>query len=178
MGCGSFPQGDVNCDLHLNEPAHRGAYGKIINPREYENFIHCDVQYLPFRDGVFNHVICRHVIEHVDNPCLLFRELVRVSSNTILIQCPFWLGDRLNGKNYLHKNFFNATWFRKMAEQQDCFHNVFYSRYFGVPHMFIPLLQFPFELTSELRINQTKREYKIFLKIMNCFKSFWKFMEE
>jgi len=151
VGCGSFPQGDVNCDLHLNEPEHSGTYGKIITPKHYPNFVRCDVQHLPFRDDAFSKVVCRHVIEHVDDPCLLFRELVRVSSDRVLIQCPFWLGDRLTGKNPFHKSFFNATWFRRMANKCRVFHNVYYSRYLGVPHMFIPLLQFPLEITVKLR---------------------------
>ena len=161
VGCGSFPQGEVNCDLYMDDPSHRGTYGRVIKPEEYPNFHHCDAHYLPFKDNSFNHVICRHVIEHVDDPAQLFSELVRVSSDTILIQCPFWFGDKLAGKNKKHKHFFNATWFRKMAEKHNCFHNVYYSRWLGLPNLahariMFSLIQVPLELTVELRRKQVQ----------------------
>jgi len=46
---------------------------------------------LPFADNSFDYVICRHVIEHLENPELLLNEIKRVANKGyISAPCGFW----------------------------------------------------------------------------------------
>ena len=83
VGCGVFPHGTVNCDCHIKDVGHRGKEA-TINPKTIRNFVLCDGQYLPFKNNCFNLVYSSQVIEHVDNPELFLRELVRVSNSRII----------------------------------------------------------------------------------------------
>jgi ubiquinone/menaquinone biosynthesis C-methylase UbiE len=38
----------------------------------------CDVRELPFEDDTFDAVICVHMLEHLPNPLVRLREMVRV----------------------------------------------------------------------------------------------------
>lgn len=75
VGCGNYPKGNVNCDVN-----------KAL--RKIDNFVLCDGQFLPFKTGSFEIVYSTHVIEHVDNPCLMTKELLRTSKNQIIIYTP------------------------------------------------------------------------------------------
>jgi len=44
-----------------------------------------DAQRLPFKDSCFDLVLCSEVLEHIWNPEMSFKELVRVSKNYILV---------------------------------------------------------------------------------------------
>ena len=124
VGCGSFPNGDVNCDLFLDLGHMKGDKNKKIkvNIKKIKNFIKSDAQHLPFRSNVFDQVISSHVIEHVLNPVKMLDELVRVSNNKIIIECPHWLGDRMHKKNPYHINFFKSKWFKKYADTRNLFY--------------------------------------------------------
>lgn len=52
---------------------------------------------LPFRDNSFDIVVCTDVLEHLDNPHEVFREVIRVAKKYIIISLPnmFQLGFRL-----------------------------------------------------------------------------------
>jgi predicted SAM-dependent methyltransferase len=112
VGCGVVGSGDVNCDLYVNDAGHR-LTGNVINTRYVKNFVCCDAQYLPFKDEAFDWVYSSHVIEHVDNPFAMLREMVRVARIRITVRCPHRLGDRFFIKRSpYHVNFFGATWFK------------------------------------------------------------------
>ena len=156
VGCGYLPSGDVNCDLFVKNVGHRpmpkDLSGLPLKPKKISNFILCDVQYLPFKDSVFEEVFSSHVIEHVDNPFLLFKEMLRVSNSKIVVVCPHKLGDRLRGKNIFHKHFFSKSWFYNAARRfPGCFVNVEYSKFAGVPSNFFPVFSVPLELRVEIR---------------------------
>jgi hypothetical protein len=51
VGCGDFPQGNVNCDLYLTESPEMGK-GRKIDPKKCPNFVRSDTYHLPFRDFV------------------------------------------------------------------------------------------------------------------------------
>jgi SAM-dependent methyltransferase len=57
---------------------HRGP-GRPLKI-EGKPFIFADAEFLPFKDKSFDYVILSHVIEHVDNPCEVIKEITRVSS--------------------------------------------------------------------------------------------------
>jgi len=56
-------------------------------------------------------VNCSHVIEHVDKPFALMKELIRVSKRYVIIKCPHRYA--VNAKFHMHKNVFNLKWFEQ-----------------------------------------------------------------
>ena len=68
-----------------------------------------DVQHLPFIRKAFKEIYCFHVLEHVQNPSLALKELIRVTSNLVELQVPFWLGKNARGK--LTRCSFKMKWF-------------------------------------------------------------------
>ena len=97
VGCGVRMQGTVNLDLRV----------KLINV----NSIRADGCYLPFKNNVFLRAVCYHVIEHVPQPFLLLRELIRVTKGLVTVTCP-WRFTRMAKKPY-HHNYFSKGWFTK-----------------------------------------------------------------
>ena len=63
-----------------------------------------DAQYLPWKNGSFNLVICLEVLEHVADPEKVLAEIKRVSAGDILVSVPhqpyFALANFLRGKNW------------------------------------------------------------------------------
>lgn len=79
LGCGSERghkflnlKGMVNVDVAITE-----LNKKILDVR-------CDAHFLPFRDKVFSVVLMEHVLEHVDYPLNVLREMHRVSNKAII----------------------------------------------------------------------------------------------
>jgi len=73
-----------------------------------------DVQHLPFIKSAFEQVFCFHVLEHVENPALALRELIRVASQLVELEVPFWLGRNARGK--LTRCSFRTGWFHAMLK--------------------------------------------------------------
>jgi len=100
VGCGIhslISEGYVNCDIK-----------KVANG---STFVLCDGQHLPFRERAFDRVICWHVIEHVKNPKLLLREIIRVCFGSANVRCPHRFGWKAKGP--WHLSHFKASWFNK-----------------------------------------------------------------
>lgn len=75
--CGKTDGGGVNAD--------------IVRHMDVPNYVQVeDIYALPFEDGQFEHVLCSHTIEHVDDPERFFRELQRVGKHVTLIIPPMW----------------------------------------------------------------------------------------
>lgn len=74
IGCGEYPQGDVNLD-------RRPIKG-------IKNFIKADVRNLPIKDNSFEISYCSHVLEHVLRVDLLISELKRITKHKIIIRVP------------------------------------------------------------------------------------------
>jgi len=100
VACGAkpFPNADVLCDLHIHKVPDRNM--KPIRT-EGKPFVLCDCHYLPFKDKAFDFVTSYYLIEHIDNPESLIKELKRVSKHGY-IQCPSWLNELLYGEK-VHK---------------------------------------------------------------------------
>lgn len=157
VGCGNFPSGDVNCDLFINDVGHRTGKVNIrspsLDPKKIKNFVLCDVQYPPFRDSVFDEVYSSHIIEHVRNPYLFLKEMIRISKDKIVILCPHRLGDRLQGgrNNPYHLHFLNKKWFFKQLKNFKVAYNIDYTQFFHVPFGLISLVRLPLEMRVEIR---------------------------
>ncbi len=96
IGSGHNPKtrSDILCDKFINDDLQRG--GSIVADRP---LVEADGQYLPFADASFDYVICSHILEHVENPELLIRELTRVASGGY-IETPSEIAERLYGWPY------------------------------------------------------------------------------
>ncbi len=96
IGSGHNPKtrSDILCDKFIENDLQRG--GGIVADRP---LVEADGQYLPFEDASFDYVICSHILEHVENPELLIRELTRVASAGY-IETPSEIAERLYGWPY------------------------------------------------------------------------------
>jgi SAM-dependent methyltransferase/uncharacterized protein YbaR (Trm112 family) len=75
-GHNPFIRADVLCDKYVDTHKHRSSKGLL--KRNGRPLIIGDACNLPFKDSSFDFVICRHVLEHVEDPEALLRELKRV----------------------------------------------------------------------------------------------------
>ena len=96
IGSGHNPKArsDVLCDKFITDDEQRG--GTIVADRP---IVEADGQFLPFADGVFDYVICSHVLEHVEDPAQLIAELERVARRGY-IETPSEIGERIYGWHY------------------------------------------------------------------------------
>ena len=115
VGSGSHPKGDVNVDAYINATIHRST---MLSREEMINFVLADAQHLPFKNGCFETVQSSHLIEHLIEPMIMLKEMVRVSSRFIIIRCPhrFALNTFIFHRNKAHVNKFNVKWFKQAFE--------------------------------------------------------------
>ena len=75
--CGKTDGGGVNVD--------------IVKHADVPNLIVVDDIYeLPFATNQFEHCLCSHTIEHVEDPAAFYAELQRVSKKVTLVVPPLW----------------------------------------------------------------------------------------
>jgi SAM-dependent methyltransferase len=100
VACGAkpFPMADISCDLYLG-PVRDRRMQELVT--EGKPFVLCDGRFLPFREKAFEFATCYYLLEHVDDPAVLFKELRRVSRHGYL-QCPSWIDEILYGEK-VHK---------------------------------------------------------------------------
>jgi SAM-dependent methyltransferase len=96
IACGAkpFPEANVLCDLHVKPVLDRSMKNLVI---EDKPFVLCSCYALPFKDKAFDFVTSYYLIEHVNDPWALFKELKRVSSHGY-VQCPSWFNELLYGE--------------------------------------------------------------------------------
>jgi SAM-dependent methyltransferase len=100
VACGAkpFPLANVLCDLNARPVPDRRMTSLVT---EGKPFILCDSRYLPFKDKAFDFVTSYYLIEHLDEPWKLFKELKRVSKHGYL-QCPSRFNELLYSED-VHK---------------------------------------------------------------------------
>jgi len=69
VGCGCDKWGNVRVDIE--------HYSSLYDEPTTANVL-ADIEYLPFKDEVFDEVRCYHTLEHTNNPQHALRELLRV----------------------------------------------------------------------------------------------------
>ena len=124
---------DVGCGSHKVLPE---AVGIDINLWSRPDIL-ASAESTPFRDGSFDHVTCLEVIEHVDDPALVFDELRRVLKidGSLLVTTPNsnwlwslllwgWLkflrftGQPMEDWNTEHKHTLNTVALERLAERR------------------------------------------------------------
>jgi SAM-dependent methyltransferase len=100
IACGAkpFPKANVLCDLNSKPVPDRSMKDLVTKGKP---FVLCSCCSLPFRDKAFDFVTSYYLVEHVDDPWTLFRELKRVSKHGY-VQCPSWLNEFLYGEKVHH----------------------------------------------------------------------------
>lgn len=100
VACGAkpFPDANVLCDLNVTPVPDRRMKTLVT---EGKPFVLCDSRYLPFKDEAFDFATSYYLIEHMNDPRSLFKELKRVSKHGY-IQCPSWFSEFLY-KEDVHK---------------------------------------------------------------------------
>lgn len=106
------PRADVLCDKFIEDDTERG--GRIVRDRP---LVGCDAQRLPFRDGAFDYVIASQVLEHVEDPEAMLRELMRVASRGY-IETPSEVAERLYGWPF-HRSVINRIGGRLVIRRKD-----------------------------------------------------------
>ncbi len=96
IACGAkpFPKANVLCDLNVKPVPDRNMKRLVTGGKP---FIKCSCYALPFRDGAFDFVTSYYLIEHLEKPSVLLKELKRVSKHGY-IQGPSWLNEFLYGE--------------------------------------------------------------------------------
>lgn len=110
VGCEYNFRGDVNVDVNVPPVASNKL------------FIRADAQHLPFQNNVFDESSCFHVIEHVENPYLLVKELLRVTKYKVVIKCPHRFSFIAKGPDHIH--YFRNRWFHQIAQRYGVFSRV------------------------------------------------------
>ncbi len=102
IGSGNHPKlrSQVLCDRFIDEDVERG--GRIVADRP---IVEADAQALPFADQSFDYVICAQVLEHVEDPERMLRELMRVARRGY-IETPSEVAERLYGWPF-HRSVIN-----------------------------------------------------------------------
>jgi SAM-dependent methyltransferase len=100
IACGAkpFPKANVLCDLHVEPVPDRSMMGLVTGDKP---FVLCSCYSLPFKDKAFDFVTSYYLIEHVNDPWSLFRELKRVSKHGY-VQAPSWFNELLYGEKVHH----------------------------------------------------------------------------
>lgn len=129
VGCSGNLRGDVNID--------------IVKPfKKYREFILADALYLPIKDNGLPMIYCFHLIEHIANPILLIRELLRATKGAIEIRCPYRLS--WYAKSSQHRNYFCGSWFHAVLKH-------FRVRTYVTLDIYRSIWRFPLELVVEIR---------------------------
>lgn len=96
LACGAkpFPHANVLCDLHDRPVPDRRMQNLKTDGKP---FVLCNCYFLPFKDKAFDFVTSYYLIEHVNDPWTLIKELKRVSKHGY-VQCPSWFNELLYGE--------------------------------------------------------------------------------
>lgn len=71
-----FSEADRIVDAELGSSPHRD--GRVVPEQADDRYVKADIHSLPFEDKSFHFVFCSHVLEHVTDPEVACREIMRV----------------------------------------------------------------------------------------------------
>ena len=138
VGCGDRPRGTVNVDLNVGDSAH--LYKRHSHLKAIQNFVCADAQHLPFRSNVFAKVLCWHTLEHLADPSLALKEMVRVANGTVQVVVPYRYHEKIQNffmpqrrmwaKKY-HKHFFDKRQLQTMLRKLKLRGTIRYKYKFG-----------------------------------------------
>ncbi len=153
VGCGWKPQGDVNVDLYPYWVEQRSRLAEGVPSAELKvqsisNFVKASSMDLPFRDEAFDLVISTACIEHVPDPYKMLLELMRVSSNQVIVKCPHHFGD--TKKNKMHLHHFNRRSFERVLNKLGVSYELSITAWKVFPHSWLPLVRLPLEITVKI----------------------------
>jgi len=102
IGSGWNPslRSDVLIEKYIFDKTERRYIAYVPKHRP---FIVGDGCYLPFVDNAFDYLICNHVIEHLNNPSLMFEEFKRITKKGF-ISAPYGVWESISPGKY-HKWF-------------------------------------------------------------------------
>jgi hypothetical protein len=169
VGCGNNPTGDVNCDLHICDvDNHRQTDTPTSVPLNVaSNFVLCDCMHLPFADNTFNEVFCAQLIEHLETPMKLMKELVRVSSKRIIVETAHKLSEITavtpRQRRWLrehHVSKMTNTWLNRAGEACGCMVSRSYVLTWACfPSKYVAFIRVPCGIGVELIKPSTRFEY-------------------
>ena len=90
-GNSSHPRANVVVDEFLFDNTHRSGKLQLLKG---QRLIVANGEGLPFKNEIFDYVICSHVLEHVGNPSALLNEISRVGKRGY-IETPSLIGEYL-----------------------------------------------------------------------------------
>ena len=96
VGGGNHPdrRANVVVDKYVDDNTHRSGNLVVL---KNQKFLQADGEHLPFKDHEFDYVICRHVLEHVEDPIQFVKEQARVAKMGYL-ETPSLLGEYIAPK--------------------------------------------------------------------------------
>jgi uncharacterized protein YbaR (Trm112 family) len=95
-GNSPFPRADILAEKFLVDDSNR-IWGR--KPILSAPTVACDAEALPFADDTFDFVVASHLLEHVDRPDIVMKELSRVGKAGY-IECPDAAYDKLDSPPY------------------------------------------------------------------------------
>ena len=138
----TFPASAIGyIDLFVSKTIHR--HYKDLDVKKTPNFIKCDAQNLPFKDNAFELSYSSNVLEHVENPYQMLREMIRVSKTRLQLLIPNWI----SGREPEHKYYFSKRWIVKTLRNLGVYH-------VACKYEFKPLRKFfPFPMPLEMSVH-------------------------
>lgn len=100
IGSGHDPvrRSDVLSDRYVDTSEERGS--TLV--QDARPFIAADAQALPFKDKVFDYLICQHVLEHANDPTVFIAEITRVSKRGY-IETPSRFHEMIYAPKHYHR---------------------------------------------------------------------------
>ena len=106
LGCGNNPVtgAKVGVDFHLDPKERLTGLGPRIDTQKFKDrgidFVHTRIDGpLPFKDKQFDFAYSHHVFEHLDDPGLACREMIRIASSGVIIT-PSFFAEQMFGRSY------------------------------------------------------------------------------
>lgn len=139
----------MNLDLFIEATAHRSLEADMRSNTDVKlanipNLIRAECTCLPIKDNVFDLTISNHLIEHVEEPLILLKEMVRVTKpdGKIRVTTPHMLSH--SRKWILHKHSFNMAWFIRAFRVLNVELVGSKKNYKYFPHDYLALFRFPY----------------------------------